>query len=71
MEDYDANNDTLWYIDNLARYWDSHVREPRFIEGEQKPPQGFNAHHTDNARYFLIITPFPLARIVTRRGLYG
>jgi len=41
------------------------LENPRFIEGKQKPPQGLNAHHADNARYFLIITPFPLARIVT------
>jgi len=43
------------------------LENPRFIEGKQKPPQGLSmrAHHIDNARYFLIITPFPLARIVT------
>lgn len=43
--------------------------EVRPLEEGQNSPEGFSAHHTDNARYFLIITLFPLARVRSRRGL--
>lgn len=37
----------------------------------RREAKGFNAiHHTDNACYFLIITPFPLAHIVISK-VYG
>jgi len=40
-------------------------------EGKQIPAKGLNTHHTDNARYFPIITPFPPgAYVVTPRDLY-